>query len=306
MFSARTIAAGVCFGVVALSCAANPYAPIRTINGDVITDYDIEQRANLLDALGAEGDLEALALEQLIDDRLKIQSGNALGFILPEGAVFAGLEEFAATRGMSLDQVLTILEAREIDRQAMDDYVEAGLVWREVVGVRFRDLSLPSDTDVDAAMANRARETVDVYQLAEIALPYSERGRVETSRLADELYRELSLGGNFAQTAQQFSRADSAPQGGQVEDMSFDQIPPPLQTALQGLSPGDVTQPIEIAGGVAIIKLIAIRQEVPEPNPEVTEFETREAVRRELFAERIDAFGDGYLQELRADAVITE
>ena len=38
--------------------AANPFAPALTVNDSVITHYDIEQRIKLLDALGANGDLE--------------------------------------------------------------------------------------------------------------------------------------------------------------------------------------------------------------------------------------------------------
>ena len=39
------------------SLAQNPYSPALMVNNGVITEYDIEQRILLLDALGASGDL---------------------------------------------------------------------------------------------------------------------------------------------------------------------------------------------------------------------------------------------------------
>jgi peptidyl-prolyl cis-trans isomerase SurA len=303
---AGIILTALVLGLAAPAPAANPYAPVRTINGDVITDYDIDQRMSLLDALGAEGDLRGLALEQLTEDRLKLQAGEQIGFELPEDAVLGGIEEFAASRGIALDEVLRILEARDIDRQAMDDYVEAGLVWREVVGARFRNLAMPTDAEIDAALAAEANRLIDVYTLGEIALPYAERGRAETERLAQDLYRELSLGGDFVAAVRQFSRSESARNDGRVEPMPLGAMPGPLRAAVEPLGAGEVSAPVEIAGGIALLKVLDIRRERPRPDPEQTEFDRREAMRRELFGERITAFGEGYLQELRSDAVIEE
>ena len=71
------------------------------------------------------------------------------------------------------------------------------------------------------------------------------------------------------------------------------------------LSPGQVAPPIPISGGVAIIKLVSIRQEAPEP-ADAADPEVRNALREQLFTERITAFGQGYLQELLGDALIVE
>ena len=65
--------------------AANPYAPALTVNDGVITNYDIEQRIKLLDALGANGDLRKLAVQQLTEDRVKVQAAQELEIELPEG-----------------------------------------------------------------------------------------------------------------------------------------------------------------------------------------------------------------------------
>ena len=60
-----------------------------------------------------------------------------------------------------------------------------------------------------------------------------------------------------------------------------------------------------ISGGLALIKLMSIRQEPPDPKAVETP-EAREQLRQQLFNARIASFGQGYLQELLGDALIVQ
>ena len=85
----RTLLKTLAIGLMALAgpaLAANPYAPALTVNDSVITHYDIDQRIKLLDVLGANGDLNKLAIQQLTEDRVKLQAAKELQIELPEGA----------------------------------------------------------------------------------------------------------------------------------------------------------------------------------------------------------------------------
>jgi peptidyl-prolyl cis-trans isomerase SurA len=286
--------------------AQNPFAPAYTVNTGVITYYDIEQRVALLDALGASGDLRELAIEQLTDDRLKLQAAEGLGVALPEGALEAGLDEFATSRGLTTERVLEVLEARDIDRQTLDDFIEAGLVWREVVTQRFRARALPSEAELDAALEFDASTPQEALVLAEIALPFAERGEAATLELAERLSRELNRGGDFEAAVRRYSRSGSAADGGRLPPVMARNLPPALRTEVLLLTPGQVSDPIPISGGLALIKLLDIRQERPGDASELTEEEQRAQLREQLFAQRISSFGQGYLQELRRDALIVE
>ena len=302
----KAILAAVLVPVMALSApafAANPYAPAITVNDGVITNYDIEQRIKLLGALGAGGDLQALAVQQLTEDRVKLQAAKELGIELPEGAVDTGLEEFATQRGLTVEDVLKATVSRGIDRQTMDDFVQSGLLWREVLAARFRARSLPSEADLDAALQLAATQPVEMLTLAEIALPFAEHGEAETQALADNLYRQLSAGGNFAAVAAEYSRSPTAQTGGRLEPVPSTRLPPTFRTEVLLLRPGQVTRPVPISGGLAIIKLVSVNQVRPgaidTKDPAV-----REELRQRLFSERIASFGQGYLQELLGDALI--
>ena len=288
--------------------AANPFEPAITVNDSVITHYDIDQRIKLLEALGATGDVRKLAVQQLTEDRVKLQAARELQIELPEGAIEAGLGEFAASRGVQVEDVLRVLEGRGIDRQTMDDFVESGLYWREVVAARFRARATPSEADLDAALAFNATNPTEMITLAEIALPFAERGEPETQALADDLYRRISRGASFAAVAQEYSRSETAPNGGVLPAMPASRLPPAFRTQVLLLSPGQATRPIPIPGGLALIKVVSINQVRPDPGQaaDADDPEAREAIRQQLFTERITSFGQGYLQELLGDALIVE
>ena len=285
--------------------AANPYAPALTVNTGVITHYDIEQRMKLLSALGAPGDVHDLAVQQLTEDRVKKQAAKEMQIELPEGAIEAGVAEFATGRGLQVEDVYKVLDARGIDKQTMYDFVESGLLWREVVGTKFRARATPTEADLDAALEFNATRPVEMLTLAEIALPYAEHGEAETDALANDLYRRITSGASFAEMARQYSRSDSAPNGGTMEPMAAAQLPDSFRAQVLLLSPGQVTRPLPIPGGIALVKLISINEVRPEKAP-ADDPEAREALRQQLFTERITSFGQGYLQELLGDALIVE
>jgi len=286
--------------------AQNTFSPAITVNDSAITYYDLTQRMRLIEALGARGDLRTVTVDQLTEDRLKVQAARALGVELPEGAIFAGIEEFATQRGLTVDDVLGVLAARDIDRQTMDDFVEAGLMWREVIQSRFRQRAMPSEDDLDTALSLSDTSTVETVQVSEIALPFAERGEPETIALAERLSRDLARGGSFAAAAREYSRSGTAAQGGLMEPVPVLQLPPSIRSQILLLEPGGVTAPIPISGGLAILRLNTIQQTPRVALAEVTDEEIRNQLREEIFSQRISSFGQGYLQELLRDALIIE
>lgn len=285
--------------------AANPYAPAITVNSSVITEYDIDQRMKLLDALGATGDLRKLSVKQLTEDRVKVQAAKAMGITLADGAVEAGVEEFATNRGLTSADVTEVLKVRGIDQQTMNDFVESGLMWREVIGSRFRARSMPTDADLDQAMALRARRPQEMLYMAELALPFAERGEPETVALANQLYGQIARGADFAGLARDYSRSSTAEKGGALPPVPATQLPQDFRTQVLLLRPGQTTRPLPISGGLALIKLLSIKQ-VPADSKAADTPEAREQLRQQLFSERINSFGQGYLQELVGDALIVQ
>ena len=64
--------------------AQGQFSPVITVNDAAITGFEIEQRRMLLELFRTPGNLDELALEQLIDDRLKAQELDRQGLRLTD------------------------------------------------------------------------------------------------------------------------------------------------------------------------------------------------------------------------------
>ena len=70
------------------------FDPAVQVNDDVITNFEIAQRARLLELLGLQSNFRQTAIEQLIDERIYLQAGRSQNITLAEEDIFAGMEEF--------------------------------------------------------------------------------------------------------------------------------------------------------------------------------------------------------------------
>ncbi|MCH8168236.1 MAG: peptidylprolyl isomerase [Proteobacteria bacterium] len=289
--------------------AQTMFRPIAIVNDSAITGFDLAQRAQILIALGfptASPDaLRAESLERLIEDRLKLQEGARLGLVADADSIDAGIEEFAIRSGLSVAEFRTAMSTQGVTTLALNDLVSAEVVWRQVVRSRFTRRVEPGEAEIDAEIALVQQRAGVSYRIAEIGLPADDAGRnaAETQALARKLYASLSQGGDFAAAVRTYSRAPSAPRGGEVGWISTAQMPPELAEALSRLSPGQVGEPFPVAGGYSILKLIEKRIDAADTidasNPEL-----RERVRSRLSSQRAARLAEGLLQELRRDALI--
>ena len=107
--------------------AQSQFAPVIRVNDKVITQYEINQRAQLLRLLRAPGDPITLAREQLVEDRLKVDAAQANGVGAAPEAVQAGMEEFAGRANMSAEQFIRALKGGGVAEQTFRDF---GTTWR--------------------------------------------------------------------------------------------------------------------------------------------------------------------------------
>lgn len=242
--------------------AQNAYSAAAVVNDTLITNYDVEQRMRLLRLLGQNPpDPRSAALETLIDDKLREQAARAQGIQLTDERITEALNEFGRQRNMTGSQLVSRLGKQGVTRQAVVDLVANQVAYRDAMRARFLSRATPTETELESA-ALRAPGTANMsVLLAEIVLPYAERGPLKTEELAEQLYNSLSGGSSFAAAARKYSRANSARKGGKVGWLKLDTVPPQIASQLAILQDGQVTRPIPIPQGVAILQLIESKVE---------------------------------------------
>ena len=119
---------------------------------------------------------------------------------------------------------------------------------------------------------------------------------VESEEEAREILAEIEGGADFADLARARSTGPSGPRGGDLGFFGEGMMVPPFQEAVEALSPGEVSEPVETQFGWHVIRLEETRQSEAQPfealAPEIAEELQREAVA-------------DHLAELTAQAEIT-
>ncbi len=99
-FSPRRFFAALMAALVLLTglpaAAQNLFAPVVTVNDRVVSRYELSQRMAFLRLLRAPGDVRELALSQLIDERLQLDTARRYGVELSDAELETGMAEFAA------------------------------------------------------------------------------------------------------------------------------------------------------------------------------------------------------------------
>lgn len=240
--------------------AQNPYSAAYAVNDSIITHYDISQRMKLLGVFGVRGnDLRATAIDQLIEDRLKLSAARVAGAAIDDDTLARGIERAASGSGRTADQLWAAARGRGVSREAFEEYYEVQIIWREIVQARFRQTADPTSVDVDNAINAAAAVTQQSILLAEIALPFAERGEEATIAFATRLSRDLNNGANFTDAVKNFSRSATAANGGQIGWLPPDRLPGPIAAQVLGLRSGQVSAPVRVSSGMIILKVLASR-----------------------------------------------
>lgn len=246
----------------AAALAQEVFAPAATVDMDTISTYDVDQRAALLIAMGAPEEIvQEQALEDLIDDMLKMHFAERFGLSPTDEEVDVGVAEFAALRNLTPEQMNEALAGRGISIETIRGLVRAGLVWRQIVQTQFRAVATPTEFQEDQALSLLASIPDQSLLLAEIVLPFAERGGDETMAFSMALAEQLSAGDDFAAAARELSRSASAVDGGQLDWLPEKRLPPLIAQQALVLDVGDVSPPIPFPQGVVILKLLQKRQE---------------------------------------------
>ncbi len=246
--------------------SAGPFTPIKIVNDQAITQFEFEQRLLFMQILRQPGDLEKAAMDTLVDDRLRMSAAKQFGVKMSPDQLKAGMEEFAARANLTSEKFVEIIGQAGIQPETYRDFVESGLVWREIIRGKFASTVSISDTQIDRALANGRPMVALQVKLSEIVILAVGAGRTAALQKADHLRLLLRGGEDFASLARQNSSAASAGRGGSLDWMLLTELKPDAAKAVRSLAPGQVSAPVVLDDQVVIYKLQEQKQEMTKPS----------------------------------------
>ncbi len=233
------------------------FAPKVIVNSRAVSNYEFEQRSRMLTLFQGgrtEGVAEA-ALNGLIDDRLREDAAKAAGITVSPEQVSAGMEEFASRANLSGDQFVQALSQGGVDEATFRDFVASGLLWRFVVRDRFAPRTSITEIDVDRAIAVGAGSVQGKVLLSEIVLPAVGAQEAGARATANTIRRDAKTEAAFGAAARQFSSAESAARGGQLDPVELTNLPKEVIEVVRRLPPGQVSEPIPVKGTLVLYYL---------------------------------------------------
>ncbi|MEL7177200.1 MAG: peptidylprolyl isomerase [Pseudomonadota bacterium] len=252
------------FGLAISATAQSAFAPIIKVNDRAITQYELDQRILFLTLLRSPGNLEELATEQLIDDRLRLDAIAAAGITLTDEQIEGGMAEFAGRANLELEQFLQALAQGGIDRATLREFVRAGLGWRRLSRARFAPRAQVTEAEIDRAIKAASSDGGIRVLLNEIILPNTPQTSAQTQRRVADIQRIDTVAG-FQSAARQFSVSGSRSRSGQLDWLPLGNLPPQIRQIVLGLKPGEVSAPIPIPNAVIFFQLRDIEETEAAP-----------------------------------------
>ena len=245
--------------LVGIVTAQSLFDPVVSINGAVITEYELNQRVRFNHFLEQTGKNIGKARDDLINDRLKVSAGRRAGIELSQDNLEQSMVDFANNSSRSLEELLSLIAQNGVDAQTFRDFVKSGVIWRKLVRSQFAGRGVPSKAEIDRATASVGPQGGLRVLMSEIVIAASPQQAVTAKRLADKLSKITSIT-EFSQKATEFSAAPTRVNGGKLEWTTLNDLPAALAPIVAALRPGQVTPPLNIPNAIVLLQLRAVEE----------------------------------------------
>ena len=242
--------------------AAQSFAPVAVVNDEVITTFDVDQRMRLLKAAGARTAGEALrsaALEELVNDRLRLQAARRAGIAPSSEQVRRGFDEISQQNQRDPEEMRQYFVAQGVTPEALDAQIAPEVAWRQLIRQRYMPRIRISDLEVGDAIDNARAGNELEYLIAEIRIPVDASGEAAALGRAQGVLEQLVRTGEFATTARQISDGPTASLGGDLGWVSVSSLSPGAQDVISKMNAGRVSAPFVDGGDVVIYTLRGVR-----------------------------------------------
>jgi peptidyl-prolyl cis-trans isomerase SurA len=271
------------------------------VNGDPITNFDIDQRAKLMQlSNGGKAVSRQEAMEELINDRVKIKEAKKFNLDMTPSDVEAQYAATGARMRLNTEQLNKVLEGRGIRPETLKLRIKADYVWSQLVRGRYGQSLLVGERDIASAIevkgdAKGAGDSFE-YRMRPVVLLVP-RGAAQST--FEQRKREAESLRGRVQSCDQAEGFFRSMRDGVVRDVVIKtsaDLPPNLREMLDKTPVGQLTPPEVTRQGV---EMVALCSRTP-----TTETPQKREAREKLFAQKYEAQAKKYLQEARRSSMI--
>lgn len=295
------VAALVGASVLVLPTAATAQQVVAFVNGQPITQLDIEHRAKFLQMSSKKVPSRKEVMDSLIDEILEITEAKRYGLEVPDDQVNDSYKLVATRMGLDAEKLTQLLTAGGASADTLKRRLRAQVAWANLVRGRYKASLEIRDKDVEAQLQlHKPDEKADVgyeYIMRPVVLIVPRgsadavfEGRKREAEALRSRFQNCNDGVAFARALPDVAVRD------QVSKFSAD-LAPALRQILEGTAVGHLTPPEQTAEGIQLFAICA-KRETKSDTPEMKE------IRDQMFQQKFGAQAKRYLETLRRQAMI--
>jgi peptidyl-prolyl cis-trans isomerase SurA len=298
--------AGIGFMLALAAGISSPAAAQQVacmVNGEPITNFDIEQRSKLLMLSTHKMPERQQVLDELIDEKVKIKEGKKFSIDPSASDVEQSYSAMAGRMRITAEQLTKSLETQGIRPDTLKTRVRADMVWTNLVRGRYKESLQVGEKDVE----EKAREEGDdkqqpdtqsfEYKMRPIVLVVPKGSAQEVMDARKKEAEALRARIQSCDEANAFFKSmQNAAILEPVTKISAD-IPQSLREVLDNTPIGHLTPPEQTKQGIEMAALCA-------KDPTKLDTPKKKAIREQMFAKKYEAKSKAYLADVRRAAMI--
>jgi len=270
----KQIFLGLAFGIAAAlfgarAAVAQDASIAAVVNGQVITDDDVANRARLLalsSGMPATPDIVARLkpqiTQELIDQTLQMQEIDKRNVVVPESDIETAIGHIEQGNNLPAGGLRARMQASGISFATLVSQIRTEIGWQSVLHQVLGPELQPTSGDIRAEKtALKDQIGTTQYHLAEIFIPVTDPADESTARnFAATVIQQLRAGAPFPVVAAQFSQAQTALQGGDLGFVPLSQLDPSVAAVVVTMPAGAVSNPVRVPGGYDIVQMQGTHQ----------------------------------------------
>lgn len=291
----------VALAAIAIGSPSHAQTVAVMVNGEPITNYDIDQRMKLNFLSTRKAAVRQDVINELIDEKVKLKEGKKFGVDPSVSDIDQSFAAMSARMRVTPEALTKSLESQGIRTDTLKARMKAEMVWTSLIRGRYKESLQVGEKDVAAAVKAKGDEKLEVeafeYKMQPIVLIVprgSPPSAVEVRRKEAEALRSRVQSCEEANSY--FKSMQNAAIRDPVTKTSADS-PPALREVLDKTPIGHLTAPEVTKQGVEMVALCARK-------PTTIDTPKKKEIRDKMYVEKYEAKSKSYLQEVRKAAMI--
>ena len=285
MFSIKklilTAISALCSFTLMSAIAANNNEPVQSVNNiaavvnkSVITEYQVQQAMSNVKkhmaaahiAIPNDAVIRKQVIKTLINEELIQQMAERAKISISDKEVNNAIAGIAKSNKLTVNQLKQKVKEQGENWDDFKGDIKKQILTSKVQHAAVANKVHITDKQVDQAIAkfNKKQHAQRSFHIADIIVSLPDDANdsqvANAKNRAEDIYKKLKKGGNFAKAAKLESNSEDGPSDGDLGWKTTSELPDLFLDQLKSMKPGQISKPIQAGNGFHILKLLAVKK----------------------------------------------